>query len=337
MSRLPSVAVAVVGMNSRQWLAPALDSLQRSAGRGAKFTLDIFYVDNDSSDGSADYVRSAFPAVQVIANTTNRGFSAANNQAMRRALEDSADYVFLVNPDTYTPPDLIGHLTTFMQKWRSYGIVGPRQWQYTPGEALAAVDNAWTRNAIAAGERHVLAVNRARLTPPPDPGTLRAPQTLEHGYVQGAALFARTDLLRRIGLLDEVYHSFYEETELCRRARLAGWRVALVTDCGIHHHGDSTDAGSYRRLQMMRNKYFFLLTDIDLTLVDIMAITGGWLRRDLTGNGVGGPSTLCQAWIDAARSCTWLFFRLPKVIHRRRALASLGVGAAERRDLASEV
>jgi GT2 family glycosyltransferase len=306
-----------------RWLGPALDSLQRSSGQEEIFTLSLFYVDNNSSDGSVPFVRERYPTVHVVQNRANRGFSAANNQAMRIALDSGTDYVFLVNPDTYSPAGLIRHLTTFMQERRSYGIVGPLQWQYTLGEPLEPVHNEWTRGAIAAGERHVLAVNRGCLAPPPDPGTPRAPQTLEHGYVQGAALFARAEMLRQIGLLDEVYHSFYEETELCRRARLAGWRVALVTDCGIHHRGGNGTTSSYRRLLMMRNKYFFLLTDTDLTVADMIAIIRGWLGRDLSGNGVGGASTLGQAWLDAARSCAWLVSRLPTVIHRRRSLSSL--------------
>jgi GT2 family glycosyltransferase len=85
--------------------------------------------------------------------------------------------------------------------------------------------------------------------------------------VQGAALYASSVALREIGLFDETYHTFYEEVDLCRRARLAGWRVALISELGIGHHGGGATAGSvYRRRQMMRNKYYFLATDIEIPL-----------------------------------------------------------------------
>ncbi len=320
---IPTVAAVIVGTNERDWIGAALDSLQRSAGQGSRLTLDIFYVDNNSRDGSSAYVRAAYPHVRVFENEVNLGFAAANNLAMRRALDAGADYVFLVNPDTYTPPDLVCQLTEFMQDWRGYGIVGPLQWEYSLGAELIQVTNAWTRAALAAGERHALSSNRASLAPPRDPGTPRGPQALEHAYVQGAALFARGDLLRRIGLFDETYHTFYEETDLCRRARLAGWRVALLTAFGVYHHGGGGGGSSYRRLQMMRNKYYFLLTDIDLKAFDMFAIISGWVRHDLAGDGVGGRSTIGRAWLEFARSLAWLLTKMPDVTRRRRFDAAL--------------
>lgn len=323
---MPTVAAVIVGTNERDWLGPALDSLHHSTGQGSRFTLDISYVDNNSCDGSVAYVRNAFPHVHIFENAANLGFAASNNRAMRRALEEGADYVFLINPDTYTPPELVRQLTEFMGEWRGYGIVGPLQWQYSPGTDRVPVNNAWTQAALAAGESHALASNRASLARPLDPGTPRAPQAVEHAYVQGAALFARADLLQRIGLFDEVYHTFYEETDLCRRARLAGWRVALLTECGIYHHGGSS-ASQYRRFQMMRNKYYFLLTDIDMKASDMLGIICGWVRRDLAGDGVGGRSSIGRAWLEFARSAAWLLAKLPDVALRRRADAALRTAA----------
>lgn len=319
----PRVAAVMVGTNEKKWLGPALASL--SGAQGENYLLRIYYVDNNSADGSAAYVRESFPDVRVIENEANIGFAAANNRAMRDALNGDTDYVFLVNPDTLTPPGLVGQLAEFMEKWRNYGIVGPLQWNYLDPEDKAENYNAWTESALAAGERHGLAVNRASLRRPPDPGTPRAPQTVEHAYVQGAALFARAEMLRTIGIFDEAYHTFYEETDLCRRARLAGWRVALLTKCGIYHHGagGSGSGSPYRRLQMMRNKYYFLFTDIDMRAADMIAIAWGWLRHDLAGDGVGGRSTFRKAWLELARSITWLVARVPGIVRRRRTDATL--------------
>lgn len=325
---IPRVAAIMVGINDKRWLGPALASLTQSADQGSGYLLDIYYVDNNSADGSAAYVRESFPRVRVIENEANLGFARANNQVMRDALDDRADYVFLVNPDTFTPSELVGHLTAFMEEWRDYGIVGPLQWNYSGRDGRAEDPNSWTKSALAAGESHGLAVNRASLLPPPDPGTPRAPHTLEHAYVQGAALFARAEMLRAIGIFDEAYHTFYEETDLCRRARLAGWRVALLTKYGIYHQGG--EGSPYRRLLMMRNKYYFLLTDIDMKAADMVAIAWGWLLRDLAGDGVGGRSTPGRAWLELARSTAWLLARIPGIIRRRRIDANLRVASGDR-------
>lgn len=316
----PVVAAVMVGANNLTWIGPALTSLLISSGQGDGFDLVSCYVDNGSKDGSAEFVRSTFPTVQMIENGANLGFAAANNQAAQLALDDGVDYLFLVNPDTWTPPDLLLRMTRFMQRWPSYGIIGPLQWAYNhPGDTDGQPSpNAWTIEALRAGERHVLHLSAPQLPPPPDPGTPRAPHTVEHAYVQGAALFARADMLRRIDIFDETYHTFYEETDLCRRARIAGWRVALLTDLGIYHKGAGGGASAYRRLQMMRNKYYFLLTDIDLPVSDMIKIAAGWLRRDLAGDGVGGPSSRPRAWLELARSTCWLASQLLAVSAQRR-------------------
>lgn len=318
----------MVGTNESSWLEPALSSLQRSAGQGDGFDLVTYYVDNGSADGSAEFVRKSFPAVRVIENGANRGFAAANNQAIRRALDDGVDYLFLVNPDTWIPPELLAHMTRFMQHWPSYGIVGPLQWVYTTSGVTSdpPSHNAWTVEALRSGERHALHHNALHLPPPPDPGTPRAPRTVEHAYVQGAALFARADALRRIGIFDETYHTFYEETDLCRRARIANWRVALLTELGICHKGAGEEGSAYRRLQMMRNKYYFLLTDIDLRPSDMLTVAASWLPRDLAGDGLGGRSSPPRAWLELARSAAWLTGRLPTVLAQRRRQQALRRG-----------
>lgn len=317
---VPSVAAIMVGTNERAWLERALGSLQHSRGRCSAFHLTVYYVDNGSRDGSSDFVRRFFPEVRLIENSINIGFAAANNKAIREALAEDLDYVFLINPDTWTPPQLLLSMTRFMQQWPSYGVVGPLQWSYH-AVGQAEVDqpsyNAWTLQALRAGERHVFYLNAPHLPSPADPGTPRAPHTIEHAYVQGAALFARVAMLASIGLFDETYHTFYEETDLCRRARLSGWRVALLSDLGIYHKGAGGESSAYRRTQMMRNKYYFLLTDIDLRAADMITVGTSWLRSDLAGEGVGGSSSRSRAWLELARSAGWLAGRIPSVASQR--------------------
>src|SRR3712207_6038749 len=100
LGSVPKVATITVGTNERAWLSRCLESLVASDATGLDLT--VYYVDNASVDGSADMVRSQFPAVTVLENGRNLGFAAANNVGMRRALVEDADYIFLVNPDTFS-------------------------------------------------------------------------------------------------------------------------------------------------------------------------------------------------------------------------------------------
>lgn len=316
-SPLPKVATITVGTNERRWLADCLGSLTASVAE--ELDLSVWYVDNASHDGSTEFVRTTFPEVRVIQNSANLGFAQANNVGMRAALADGADYVFLVNPDTRTPPDLVAELTAFMESWPRYGITGPMQYEYAEGPIVLGDHNAWSRTALRWGEQHAFAGDRPDRPSAAGPQEGRAPRTLEHAYVQGAALFARASMLREIGLFDRVFHTYYEETDLCRRARWAGWRVALALDLGIQHFGGGgTGAGTYRRVQMRRNRYYFLLTDIDWSLPDAARLAARWLRDDLRGRSVGGNTTVLRGCAETATALCWLARLLPTMARRRR-------------------
>lgn len=312
------VAAIVVGTNERRWLPDCLDSL-RATPTDPSVILRVYYVDNASADGSVDYVRRHHGDVTTIVNSANIGFAAANNVGIKAALKNGADHVFLVNPDTSTPPGLVQGLARFLREHPGYAIVGPLQWVYTLGQPVRPELNEWSRLAVADGEQHVLARDLPSLLPHREPDVPRAPGTLEFAYVQGAALYASATALREIGLFDETYHTFYEEVDLCRRARLAGWRVALITDLGIGHHGGGSTAGSgYRRRQMMRNKYYFLATDVEIPLRASARIALRWLARDLRGRGIGGRTSVPVAIRETASAALWLLGQVGPITVRRR-------------------
>ncbi|WPB91384.1 glycosyltransferase family 2 protein [Streptomyces malaysiensis] len=312
-----------MGTNERRWLEPCLATLLDSDIAGIDLT--IWYVDNDSQDGSTAFIEDRFPQVRTIQNQSNVGFARANNIGMRAAVDDGADYVFLVNPDTRTPNSLVRELTEFMETWTDYGVVGPMQYEYDETDTALGAYNDWSKSALRWGERHAFAGDWPDHPSPASPPEGRAPATLEHAYVQGAAFFVRAALLRTVGLFDEVFHTYYEETDLCRRARWAGWRVALLLDVGIQHFGGGGTAGSsYRRIQMRRNRYYYLLTDIDWRPLPMLRLTSRWLKDDLRGRGVGGSTSWWRGTWETAEAMCWLVHRAPLIRARRRAHRRLG-------------
>lgn len=318
------VATITVGTNESRWLEPCFATLLDSDVPGIDLT--VWYVDNDSYDGSTAFVKDRFPEVRVIQNESNVGFARANNIGMRAALADGADYVFLVNPDTQTPKSLVRDLAEFMETWTDYGVVGPMQYEYDEsGSTALGAYNDWSKSALRWGEQHAFAGDWPNHPSPASPPEGRAPNTLEHAYVQGSAFFVRAALLRTVGLLDEVFHTYYEETDLCRRSRWAGWRVALLLDVGIQHFGGGGTAGSsYRRVQMRRNRYYYLLTDIDWRPLPMLSLASRWLRDDLRGRGVGGVTTWWRGTWETAKAVCWLVRRAPLIRARRRAHRRLG-------------
>jgi GT2 family glycosyltransferase len=310
------VTTITVGTNERPWLKTCLSSLLGSDTAGVDLT--VVYVDNASSDGSADYIRDEFPTVTVIRNRRNEGFARANNIGMRRALAAGADYIFLVNPDTQSPSGLLRGLVEFMRQWPAYGIVGPMQYRYQESTTELGDYNDWSMLALRTGERHAFAADWPDHPSPAGPAEGRAPNTLEHPYVQGSAFFVRADALRRVGVFDEVFHTYYEEVDLCRRVRWAGWRVALAMDLGIQHHGGGgAGRGRYRRIQMRRNRYYYLCTDVEWLPRDAARLAARWLARDLRGRSVGGRTTPLIGTVETVAAALWLVRRLPQIVVRR--------------------
>ncbi len=114
------ISVIVVSWNTRELLRACLASLWREL-QGV--SAEVFLIDNDSADGSAAMVAADFPEVKLIANKTNRGFAAANNQALDTV---TGEFVLLLNPDTEVHPGALNKLVEFMRTHPRAGIVAPQ-------------------------------------------------------------------------------------------------------------------------------------------------------------------------------------------------------------------
>jgi GT2 family glycosyltransferase len=329
---VPRVTAIVVGTNERPWLDACLSSLLASRGEPVR----TVYVDNASSDGSAAYVRERFPPVEVVEAGANLGFSGANNLGLAQAREHGAAYAFLVNPDTRTPKDLVARLAALMDAYPEYGVVGPLQTEYAEVDDPEAETplGEWSRTALANGEANVFADDAPRHPSTAGPLEGRAPSTLEHAYVQGAALFVRLEALARTGPFDATYHTFYEELDLARRMRWCGYRVALALDATIQHRGGGSTGGSpYRAYHMLRNRYFFLFTDPTWEPLETAALALRWLGQSLRLAFFGREDD----WIRPtprilASVLVWLVRNAPLIRARRREHARLARGLDAPRD-----
>lgn len=332
----PRVSTIVISANDGRWLDRCLSSLGASDVTG--IDLDAVLVDNACTDGSADVARRALPAVRVLVTTRREGFAAANNLAIRDALARGADHVFLLNPDTRIPPDTVRRLVEFLDRWPEYGVIGPVQHTYSADSSWSSHWNEWSIDAWQIGEAHVFAREWPDHPSPAGPAAGRAPDTLEHSYVQGAALLCRREVLETVGALEETYHSYYEEVDLCRRARWAGWRVALCTDIGVQHVGGGSTAGSlFRRRHMLRNKYYYLATDPGWPPLRAFALALLWIGRDLRRRGAAPAATNPEAVVDTVLGLCWFAGRMPGALRQRRRHAELrrsGTGGPLRRTAA---
>lgn len=227
------IAVIVINWNTRELLAECLDSIAACARAGVA-ELEVVVVDNGSSDGSAAMVRERFPGVRLIANPDNRGFAAANNQAI--AATETPD-VLLLNSDARISPAALAALTARLAAAPRAGLIGAQLRSPNGGfqHSHARFPSFAQQALMLTGIGRML---RGPWYPSAGPDVDRAARVVE--WVGGACMLARRDALAAVGGFDEGYLLYGEETDLCYALRQAGWEVwyepAAVV---IHHKGAS--------------------------------------------------------------------------------------------------
>ncbi len=232
---MPDLSIIIVNWNVRDLLRRCLHSI---LARPHPCSLEVIVVDNGSTDGSAEMVRTEFPQVCLIANPDNRGFTAANNQGLTVA---RGRYVLLLNPDTEVVGDALETMVTFADAHSDVGVVGPQllnpdgtvqsSRRRFPTLATALFESTWLQPYAP---RRLLA--RYYVLDRPDD------EVQDVDWVTGAALMARREAVEQVGPLDEGFFMYSEELDWCRRFRAAGWRVVyLPTARVIHHEGKSSE------------------------------------------------------------------------------------------------
>ena len=122
METYPKIFIIIVTYRGHQWYEKCFTSL-----RDSKIPVQTIVIDNASNDGTIEYIGEYFPEIHLIDSKENLGFGRANNLGMRYALDNGADYVFLLNQDAWIEPNTIGELVQIAEKYPEYGILGPVQ------------------------------------------------------------------------------------------------------------------------------------------------------------------------------------------------------------------
>ncbi len=226
----PMVSVIIVNWNAQELLFLCISSISANVD----IDVEIIVVDNASTDDSVGMIRANFPDVRVLANSENKGFAAANNQAATQA---KGRYLLLLNPDTEVTAGSLAELVTYCEGHDRIGVIGPRLinpdgttqrscWRGFPGITTALVDALYLWKLP-----WLPLVNRSEFSPE----DLR--QTRDVDHLLGACMLIRRDAWDDVGPLDEAYFLFLEETDWCRRAKQNGWRMVYYPHSSIIHHG----------------------------------------------------------------------------------------------------
>ncbi|MCA1668618.1 MAG: glycosyltransferase family 2 protein [Thermomicrobia bacterium] len=223
------VSVIIVGWQVRDLLRGCLMSIAMHEERER---LEVWVVDNGSTDGTAAMVATAFPWVRLIACDDNPGFAAGNNRALRRA---TGDVCILLNPDTELQDAALTTLAAYLRAHPAVGVVGPRLLNpdgtlQSAGFAPPSLFQVWYDLVPWPRRLYPSHLNGRYPNAPTD-----TPYAV--GFPLGACLAVRRDVLERIELLDESYGMYMEELDLCARVRAAGYAVQILPTVAVTHHG----------------------------------------------------------------------------------------------------
>ncbi len=220
------LSIVIVTWNVRELLAACLRALP-AATEG--LVSESLVVDNDSMDGTLEWLAREHPTVRVAANAANMGFARANNQGLGMA---KGRYIVLLNPDTEPRRGSLTEMVRFMDSRPRAGAASPRLVRpdgvaqpYAFGDDPSPVYLA----------RRALAHLRKRYLHDWAPAK---PQQVE--WVSGACLVARRAAIDRVGGLDESIFMYFEDNDWCRRMRLTGWEVWYNPAAEVMHVGGAS-------------------------------------------------------------------------------------------------
>ena len=228
-------------------------------------------VDNASTDKSVQIIADNYPSAYIIKNTDNKGFSGGCNQGMAYAISQGAEYVMLANQDLLFEKNWLGPLKNVLDLDKNIGAAQAAIMRYPDKDRYNAYGNAL----------HYLGYGYARA----DGLTIKKWQEMSDKvpffYCSGAAVLYSCVALQKVGMFDEWFFMYHEDTDLSWRLRLAGYELAIVDESKVYHHYEFSRS-IQKFYYIERNRFIILLKNYQIaTLILIfpmfLVMEGGHL------------------------------------------------------------
>jgi GT2 family glycosyltransferase len=288
MNHQPRVSIIVVGYQSRHHLARCLHSV---LGQHYSGETEILFVDNASTDGSADYVRSTFPTVITLAVEANLGYAGGNNLGADRA---TGEVLVFLNPDTEVSSNWLAELVHPLTNDPTIGLTTSK---------ILLLEDRTTINACG-NEISLCGITWCRGAGQPA-GSFSDDSDVT--AVSGCAFAITASLFWHLGGFDESFFMYLEDTDLSWRARVAGYRCRFVAS-SVVYHDYRLKFSPAKIANMERNRYRMLAKHLSLRAA--IALAPALLLGEVLAWGYAtarGPAYLAAK----ARATGWFLVSLP--------------------------
>lgn len=241
----PKVAVVVLNWNAAELTLQCLNSVRASDyGR-----IEAVVVDNGSTDGSPDAIASRHPGAILIRNASNAGFAQGSNQGIRRAMQDGADYILLLNNDTAIGEGMISRLVETAVNHENRAAVSPKMYDGRDPRRLWFV---YGKTSLWTGIFSNPAYNV--------PASTAFNPVVAMQYASGCCVLIPRGIIASVGELDPDFFAYCEDVEWSLRARRAGYELLCDTRAKLWHYVGSTGGKNPARMRylMTRNHVWTL-------------------------------------------------------------------------------
>ncbi len=244
------VLVIIVSYNGMPWLERCLGSVYSGTNTG-QFAPDLYVWDNDSTDGSADYVAKHFPGAHLVRSAENVGFAKANNMGFQYALDHGYDYVYLLNQDAWLAPGALEALVAAAEAHSDYAVLSPLQYQdgyqafdlqfaklyHGSEEGMGSQTHGHPRPCKREGPtavRQHVANGRGREATVCEP--IPSAEPVEVKRIMAAHWLVPVGALKTVGPFEEELFPLYgQDDDWCNRARYHKLKVGIVPDAKAVH------------------------------------------------------------------------------------------------------
>ncbi len=248
MATGPTVLTVLLNWRTAEMTLRAADAAERAMEGIAG---SIVVVDNDSGDGSFERMSEALkdrPRFRVVQSGRNGGFGAGNNVGIRLGLPDGRrpDYVYILNSDAFPAPDAVRLLLDYLEQRPAVGLAGsyihgPDGEPHVTCFRFPSVASEFEGAARTGPISRLLAKWIVAIGVPEASGPV--------DWLAGASLMIREEVVQKVGVFDETFFLYFEETDLCRRAAEAGWPTHFVRESRVEHIGSvSTGMKTWKRV-----------------------------------------------------------------------------------------
>lgn len=243
MKTKSKIGIIILNWNGKKDTLECLDTVIKSKTK--TIDLDIYVIDNASSDNSVEIIRKAYPQVNLVVNQKNLGFSGGNNVGIEKAISNDCDAVILLNNDTTVKPDTFEKLVTGAQL-NNFDLAAPKIYFY-PGQEFHQKDYKKTEQGsviwFAGGRmdwdnvipKHI-GVDEV------DHGQWE--EAVETEFATGCCLYIDKKVVDTIGGLDPTFTAYFEDLDYCLKAKQKEFKVGYVPQAKMWHKNASSSGGA---------------------------------------------------------------------------------------------